>query len=71
MAQPPDHIRLFVVPINALDILYMITGAVAPVVYGEPRFTRDLDLVLHLEPTDAARFAAAFPPGSSTCRRSK
>jgi len=59
--QAPDLIRLFVVPLNALDVPYMVTGAVAAVVYGEPRFTRDLDLVLSLEPADAARFAAAFP----------
>lgn len=39
----------------------MITGAVAAAVYGEPRFTRDLDVVLSLRPGDAARLAAAFP----------
>jgi len=59
--QAPDLIRLFVVPLNALDIPYMVTGAVAAVVYGEPRFTHDLDLVLGLSPEDADRFAAAFP----------
>jgi len=59
--QAPDLIRLFVVPLNALDIPYMITGAVAAVVFGEPRFTRDLDLVLSLKPADATGFAAAFP----------
>jgi len=61
VTQAPDLIRLFVVPLNTLEVPYMITGAVAAVVYGEPRFTRDLDLVLHLEPADAPRFAAAFP----------
>lgn len=40
MAEPPDLINLFVVPLNALAIPYMVTGAVAAVVYGEPRFTR-------------------------------
>ncbi len=59
--QAPALIRLFVVPLNALDIPYMVTGAVAAVVYGEPRFTHDLDLVLGLSPADADRFAAAFP----------
>ncbi|MGH7547887.1 MAG: hypothetical protein ACREMM_06925 [Gemmatimonadales bacterium] len=58
--QPPDLIALFVVPLNKLNIRYMITGAVAAVIYGEPRFTRDLDLVLDLRPGDADRIAAAF-----------
>jgi hypothetical protein len=58
--QAPDLIRLFVVPLNALDVPYMVTGAVASAVYGEPRFTRDLDLVLALRPSDAGRFAGAF-----------
>lgn len=40
----------------------MITGGVASVIYGDPRFTRDIDIVLELAPADAARFAAAFDP---------
>lgn len=59
--QPPDLISLFVVPLNNLNIPYMITGAVAAVIYGEPRFTRDLDLVIDLRPGDAGRLASAFP----------
>ncbi len=39
----------------------MATGAVAAIVYGEPRLTLDLDIVLQLSVPDAARFAAAFP----------
>ena len=54
-------IALFVRPLNQLRIPYMITGGVASVVYGEPRFTRDIDLVLALRPADASRFAGAWP----------
>jgi nucleotidyltransferase AbiEii toxin of type IV toxin-antitoxin system len=54
-------ITLFVRPLNQLRIPYMITGGVASVVYGEPRFTRDIDLVIELRPQDARRFAAAWP----------
>jgi hypothetical protein len=39
----------------------MATGDVAAVIYGEPRLTLDLDLVLRLSPADASRFASAFP----------
>ena len=38
----------------------MVTGGVASVVYGEPRFTRDIDLVIDLRPRDAPRFANAW-----------
>jgi hypothetical protein len=39
----------------------MVTGGVASVVYGEPRFTRDIDLVVALHPRDALRFGATWP----------
>jgi len=54
-------ITLFVRPLNQLRIPYMITGGVASVVYGEPRFTRDIDLVIALRPQDARRFSLAWP----------
>ncbi len=54
---------LFVRPLNQLRIPYMVTGDVASVVYGEPRFTRDIDLVIALRPSDARRFADAWPAG--------
>jgi hypothetical protein len=55
-------ISLFVRPLNELRIPYMVTGGVASVVYGEPRLTRDIDLVIELEPQDAVRFAGLWPP---------
>jgi hypothetical protein len=57
----PTLISLFVRPLNQLRIPYMVTGGVASVVYGEPRFTRGIDLVIALRPPDAARFANAWP----------
>lgn len=53
-------IALFVRPLNQLRIPYMVTGGVASVVYGEPRLTRDIDLVIELRPRDARRFAEAW-----------
>lgn len=55
-------ISLFVRPLNRLRIPYMVTGGVALVIYGDPRFTRDIDLVIALRPQDASRFAGAWPP---------
>ena len=57
----PTLVSLFVPPINRLGIPYMVTGAVAAVVYGEPRLTRDIDLVVALRATQSRRFAAAWP----------
>lgn len=54
--------RRFVRPLNDLDIPYMATGAVAAVIYGEPRLTLDVDLVLRLDPDLAGPLAEAFPP---------
>jgi hypothetical protein len=56
----PSLIALFVRPLNQLRIPYLVTGGVASVVYGEPRFTRDIDLVVQLRPRDASRFAGAW-----------
>jgi len=38
----------------------MITGGAAAIVYGEPRLTNDLDLVVAMTPADAARVADAL-----------
>ena len=54
-------VTLFVRPLNQLRIPYMVTGGVASVVYGEPRLTRDIDLVIALQPADARRFNQAWP----------
>ena len=56
----PSLIALFVRPLNQLRIPYLVTGGVASVVYGEPRLTRDIDLVIELRPRDARRFADAW-----------
>ena len=53
-------IALFVRPLNVLGISYLVTGGVASVIYGEPRFTRDIDLVLELQAHDVRRFATAW-----------
>ncbi len=39
---------------------YMVTGGVASVIYGDPRFTRDIDIVLSLTGPDIDRFSSLF-----------
>jgi hypothetical protein len=56
----PDLVGLFVAPLETLGVDYMITGGVASVIYGDPRFTRDIDLVLKLGEGDAGDLLDAF-----------
>jgi hypothetical protein len=59
----PDLIGLFIEPLERIGIRYMITGGVAAVIYGDPRFTRDVDVVLELASADVERLAATFEGG--------
>ena len=59
----PDLIGLFIEPLEQLGIPYMVTGGVASVIYGDPRFTRDVDVVLQLAGADVRRLAAMFAAG--------
>jgi hypothetical protein len=58
----PDLIALFVRPLNDLGIRYLVSGSVAAMLYGEPRVTHDIDLVVFLRYNDIARLPTAFPP---------
>lgn len=56
----PDLIRLFIEPLERFGLSYMVTGGVASVVYGDPRFTRDVDVVLALDATGVADLEESF-----------
>jgi len=56
---PELHQRL-IQPLNAAGISYMVTGGLAAIVYGEPRLTNDVDVVVQLSPTDPNRLSQAF-----------
>ncbi len=63
----PSLFALYTEPLNALGIDYMVTGSVAGIVYGEPRLTHDVDLVLSLASKDVHAFHAAFPIDDFYC----
>ncbi len=56
-----DFIALFTAPLERLGVPYMITGATAAILYGQPRLTNDLDVVIELQGRDIERLRAAFP----------
>lgn len=57
----PAELELFVVRLEAVGAPYMVTGATAAIVYGQPRVTNDLDVVLGLDDAARATLLAAFP----------
>jgi hypothetical protein len=56
----PDEISLFAERLNAIGAAYMITGATAAIIYGQPRTTNDLDVVLALDDEHLPALLAAF-----------
>lgn len=57
----PDLIELFVAPLQPQGVRYLISGSVAAMLYGEPRVTHDIDLVVFLRSDDLVKLARAYP----------
>mgnify|MGYP001619097287 CR=1 FL=1 len=57
----PDPFAPFLDPLERLALPYCITGSVAASVYGEPRLTADIDVVLLLTAQDILALRSAFP----------
>jgi hypothetical protein len=53
-------LKLVTTRLEAAGIPYMLTGSLASGHYGEPRMTRDVDVVVELVPADAVRLATLF-----------
>ena len=53
--------------LNKNEIDYLVTGSVASILYGEPRLTHDIDLVLNLSDNQVDLFIAAFPSNQFYC----
>jgi len=57
-----DLSLLFLRPMNRLGLRYIVSGSTASILYGEPRYTNDLDLIVFLRREDGQRLIEAFPP---------
>ena len=62
-----DLFLVFTRPLDSVDALYMVTGSVAGIAYGEPRLTNDIDIVLAIDDTLADQLAAIFPSDRFYC----
>jgi hypothetical protein len=56
----PDLVKLFVQPLDQLDVRYLVSGSVAAMLYGEPRVTHDIDLVVFLGSAEVRNSALFF-----------
>ena len=65
-----DFLAVFFSVLEKLEkenIPYMIVGSLASMVYGEARLTRDMDLVVDIQPQDAHKFETLFPLNDFYC----
>lgn len=59
--EQPEILRYAVDVLERLNLRYMVVGSIASIAYGEPRLTKDIDIVVELPEHKVAAFCAAFP----------
>jgi hypothetical protein len=57
----PSLLEPFILRLERLGVPYFVTGSMAGIIYGEPRMTHDVDLVVALAMRDIQAFVEAFP----------
>ena len=58
-----DFLKILTGYFEANKISYMLSGSVAMSIYSLPRFTRDFDFVVHLQPEDVPSLMDCFNKG--------
>ncbi|NQT94732.1 MAG: hypothetical protein HQ559_18390 [Lentisphaerae bacterium] len=56
-----DLFLIFTERLETATIPYMVSGSVASIIYGEPRLTNDIDIILHIGSSDVGQITQAFP----------
>ncbi len=56
-----DLLRYLVDVLERLGLRYAVTGSHASMIFGEPRFTHDIDVIVELTPATLRDFCQAFP----------
>jgi len=49
------------------NIPYMVVGSIASMIYGEPRMTHDMDIVINVPVQDSQKFEKIFPDDQYYC----
>ena len=62
MSDQLDVLKLVTSRLEAAGIQYLVTGSIAAGLYGQPRMTRDIDIVAVLHPPHATRLARILTP---------
>jgi hypothetical protein len=57
----PELLKFTIQALERLNIPYAIVGSFASGVWGESRFTQDIDILVELKPADVPLLCAAFP----------
>lgn len=57
----PNLFLIYVKPLNDIGIRYVVTGSIASILYGEPRLTYDIDLIVEIHDQKLTQFMHAFP----------
>jgi len=65
--QEANLFLIFLDRLNKGKLSYMVTGSTASIIYGEPRMTHDIDLVLELDVANVQNFINLFPPEEFYC----
>jgi hypothetical protein len=56
-----ELLRYFTAVLEQLGLRYFVTGSMATIFFGEPRFTNDIDIVVDLPAGQISAFCRAFP----------
>jgi hypothetical protein len=62
-----DLLKILVATLEKLGTPYLLTGSLASSTFGEPRFTKDIDVVVALTSAQVAALCAAFPAPEYYC----
>lgn len=66
--QEANLFLIFIKKFNNLEINYFVTGSIASIIYGEPRVTHDIDLIIELKKDeDIQSVIKAFPQKDFYC----
>ena len=58
---PYDLLRDAAIALDRIGVQYLVTGSMATTMFGDPRFTNDVDIVVDLKESDLNDFLGVFP----------